>query len=264
MDTETLRERMAALPEMGHPRDYEPRTWPHRQAELRRRVAEDDPTKFLEWSVVHDALFVGDAPAIKHQLADLLRGDWCYWRRGVEETGFGNPERLPAHDKTSGNMVHQAYILKQWMDISGRRVDSLNAIFEFGGGYGAMARLCKQLEFDGAYCIYDLPELLLLQEFYLSNTGVENVVFTQEPIEEIHFDLFIAACSLSEVPFELRDKILDGIKVKDYVIMYQGAYMKRDNSGYFKAWAATRPDITWTHDAMGFYPYHQLLIGVMA
>lgn len=262
MDVETLRERMAALPEMGHPRDYKPRTWPHRQAEIRRRVAKDDPTKFLEWSVVHDALFVGDAPAIKYQLAELLREGWCYWRRGVEEVDFGNPARLPAHDRTSGNMVHQAYILRQWEVMSGKKVESLNSIFEFGGGYGAMARLCKQLGFEGAYCIYDLPELLLLQEFYLSNTGVENAVFTQEPIEEIEFDLFIAACSLSEVPFELRDEILGKVKAKNYVIMYQGSYMKRNNQEYFHRWAESINDIDWSYSKMGFYPHHQFLVGI--
>jgi hypothetical protein len=253
---------MAALPKMGQPGDYEPRTWPHRQAELRMRVAKSNPAKFLEWSVVHDALFVGNAPAIKHQLADLLRGDWKRWRRGVEESDFGNPARLPACEKTSGNMVHQAYILKQWETVAGERVESLNSIFEFGGGYGAMARLCNQLGFEGAYCIYDLPELSLLQEFYLSNTGVENVVFTQEPIEEIVFDLFIAACSLSEVEFELRDEILDSIEARSYVIMYQGAYDGRNNREYFESWAETKPDLEWHRQRMDFYPHHQFLIGV--
>lgn len=262
MDVKEFREKIAALPPMQEASTYPRFTWERRQAELRKQIARDDPRDFLTWATVHEALFVGDGPTVKPQFEALLRNDWQRWRRGVREVDFGKPSRLKVHEQTSGNMVHQAYILKQWEDAARERVENLDSIFEFGGGYGSMARLCAQLGFDGAYCIYDLPELLLLQEFYLSNVGIDNVIFVQRPPADIEFGLFIGACSLSEVPFELRDKILNEVNAQGYVILYQGQYTGRNNHQYFQSWKETRPDLTWIDYQTEYLDYHRFLVGV--
>ena len=43
-------------------------------------------------------------------------------------------------------------------------------ILEIGGGYGNFCRLLMKRGFAGSYVIYDLPEFLQLQEWYLGRT----------------------------------------------------------------------------------------------
>ena len=141
--------------------NYKRFTWQRRQAELREKLLGENPAAFLTWPMVHEALFVGDAPWVAHELEALQENGWNRWQKGVKEAKFGKPTYLKAEGSTSGNMVHQAYILKQWEDAAGGQVEKLTTVFEFGGGYGAMARLCKQLGFKGVHVIVDLPEFRL-------------------------------------------------------------------------------------------------------
>jgi hypothetical protein len=217
--------------------------------------------------MIHEALFVGDAPWVAHELEALQEDGWNRWQRGIKESKFGKPVRMKAEDSTSGNMVHQAYILKQWEDVAGRHVESLKNIFEFGGGYGAMARVCNQLGFRGPHVIADLPEFLLLQQFYLSQTGVPNAVFAADytPFKGMEFDLFIAGCSLSEVPFDVRDAVLDTIRTKSYVILYQVCYMGRDNQDYFQEFMSKRRNgMEWHNYQVPHWTNHKYLVGVHA
>ena len=257
-----LREQMASLDEMGHFGNYPRFTWEHRQAELRYMVKNENPVAFLTWPMIHEALFVGDAPWVINEL-EVLQTDWSRWEKGIKEVPFGEPVGMEACEETSGNMAHQGYILKQWEDASGRQIEDLKSIFEFGGGYGAMARLCWQLSFRGAYVIQDLPEFSLLQEYYLSNTGITNVVMCNnfKLIEGLAPNLFIAACSLSEVPFEVRDEVLNGIHAKNYVILYQGNYMGRDNHEYFYEFAKTKPKVSWLNYQVPHWEAHWYLVG---
>ena len=263
MDAKTLRDKMAALPPMAAPSTYPRFTWPRRQVELRAHIKRDDPEEFLTWSTIHECLFVGDSRAAQAELA-ALREEWDYWWPAIEEDEFGKPVGMEACEDTSGNIVHQAYILKQWRDASGRDVKDLANIFEFGGGYGAMARLCNRLGFKGPHVIQDLPEFSYLQQYYLSNTGITNAIFTDEiwPFDEIEFDLFIAACSLSEIPFEERDDVLNKIQADNYLILYQRIYKERDNHRYFYDWAETMTDHVWLNYPVPHFPQHWYLVGV--
>lgn len=263
MNADQLRKALKELPGLG-PSSGLPRfTWERRRAELPERVKGDDLSRFLTWPMMAEAFFVGDAPWVQHELKALQEDDWERWQNGIKEVEFGAPARLEAHEDSSGQMVHQAYILKQWEDAAEKKVGQLQQVFEFGGGYGSMARLCRQLGFRGAYAIHDLPEFLLLQRFYLSQTGVPNVAFIEnyEPLMGMTFDLFIAACSLSEVPFEVRDKVLDTIPARGYVILYQQDYMGRDNHSYFYEFAQTRPQLVWKNYQVKHWPTHWYLVG---
>ena len=42
-------------------------------------------------------------------------------------------------------------------------------LIEFGGGYGSMCRLIKNMGYEVFYIIYDLKHLNLIQEYFLSN-----------------------------------------------------------------------------------------------
>jgi len=270
MDKKELRQAIRDLPPMNPPGDYPRFTWIRRQAEIREKILNDDPSLFLTWPIVHEALFVGDSPQANMELDELKKDGWWRWQRGIRETTFGAPTRMKAWEDASGQMVHQAYILKQWEDKAGKRVeDDARAILEFGGGYGSMARLCYQLGFEGVHVIYDLPELSWLQHYYCSQTGVPRVFIYWKPewfeqvVCSITYDLFIAACSLSEVPFELRDFVLGNVRTRGYVILYQTHFQGLENRSYFEQFAESKPGYEWfDYEVPGHRLGHRYLVGV--
>ena len=54
-------------------------------------------------------------------------------------------------------------------ETTGSKIDTLELIFEFGGGYGSMCRLAHNLGFNQAYIIFDLQPFSALQNYYLSS-----------------------------------------------------------------------------------------------
>lgn len=261
MDITELRTKIKELPARGPSSGYPRFTWERRQAELLERImGANDLSRFLTWPMMAEAFFVGDAPWVQFEL-DALRDDWGRWKKGIEEVDLGRPVRMEAHPSTSGQMVHQAYILKQWEDAAQASIEDIDSVFEFGAGYGSMARLCHQLGFRGVYAIHDLPEFQLLQQYYLSQTGVTNAVFFPKYEHLSQFDLFIAGCSLSEVPFEVRDNVLGTVSARGYVILYQEHYMGRDNHSYFNDFAERRPELKWKNYQVPHWKAHWYLVG---
>lgn len=196
-------------------------TWTNHRLEVRRRIMADDPSKFLTWSVIHATMFVGEAPYIQAEriaAADVLSA-------------------LPEWMQRDTNTVHQAYHLLQWLS-SGNSLDSLTTVVEFGGGYGSMALLFRQLGYKRAYQIYDFPEFQLLQKYYLATNGITDVSFpTKMPKQG---DLLIALWSLAEVSLAERSLIVDGLDYKHTLIAYSECWDDADNVSYFSQWPGNR------------------------
>lgn len=77
---------------------------------------------------------------------------------------------------TSANRAHHVAHLAFYSKMTGDRVWASEIIFEWGGGYGSMARLIRKMNNKVTYIISDLPELLALQYVYLGALeGVENL-----------------------------------------------------------------------------------------
>ena len=70
-------------------------------------------------------------------------------------------------------MIFQAYHLCRFEEATGRPLASMPLIVEFGGGYGRLCQLAHDLGFRGTYVIFDLPEVAVLQRFYLRHVGIE-------------------------------------------------------------------------------------------
>lgn len=192
-------------------------TWTDHRREIRRRIMADDPSKFLTWSVIHATMFVGEAPYIPAERV----------------AAAGVLSALPEQMQRDTNMVHQAYHLHHWLS-SGNRLDDLGSVVEFGGGYGSMALLFRQLGYKGDYRIYDFPELQLLQRYYLATCGVHDVLFpTKMPKSG---DLLIALWSLAEVRLPDREAILDGADYLHTLISYSECWDEDDNVAYFATW----------------------------
>lgn len=218
-----LKEKMAALPPITEP--YPAHTWPRHQVSLRKHVANDDSYSFLGWSTVVATMFVGNGASFINDEYEALP---YRYRRTLPEPHFGHPELLIIDGTvTSGNLVHQAYHLFQLEESLKVRIEELDSIVEFGGGYGAMVLLCRRLGFKGKYTIIDLPELSLLQKFYLSNTiGLDGVGF----IDDYDFakkkkaDLFMGIYSISEIAPNSRLALLRNIKAANRFIAFQHTY----------------------------------------
>lgn len=217
--------------------------------DLRRCIEEKDLTTFLSWPVIRKTMFVGDSLIVKDELEALRNSPngWDRWDWAIREDDFGMPERLPWMKETSGNMIHQAYHLSRWEETVGTLVGDLDSIVEFGGGYGAMARLVHRLGFRGRYMIYDLPEFSALQDFYLSGIGIPAMLKTTgddifpDPLDA---DLLIACFSLGEVSPRLRDAFLE-FPFRSYLIVSQRTWNGCDLFEYFDAFADGRPDLVW-------------------
>lgn len=203
MDIKELREIVKALPTL--PPTADRFTWLRRRIEVKRHILTQDPSEFLQWSTIHETMFVGSAPYTDYEFERLMSSGEK-WQDAIIEPRFGNPPMY--NEITSGNVIHQAYMLKLFEDLFENSINDFDSIIEFGGGYGAMARMVRRLGFSGRYTIYDFPEFSALQAYYLSNVGVSDVTTISDISDVIHHELVVALWSMSEAPIEDRDKFL--------------------------------------------------------
>lgn len=267
MNEQEFRDAIAALETPKDPPP--PDSWGRHRWELHRHAAADKPREFLRWSTIRATMFVANAPYIKSEW-EALRNSSCErdnssdvpqrWVGAAMEdvNNFGAPERLPFAPATSGNMVHQAYHLLQWETATGQRADKIGTIVEFGGGYGAMCAVTRQLGFTGKYVLYDNPEFLLLQEYYLSNVGLHamyRTVYDQGlfPAPPDNVDLLIALYSLSEAPPKLRCRFFDAVQPRFALLLHQESWGGENTIAVFDKFCSDRPQYDWS-----FIPYHAI------
>ena len=209
--------------------------WTNYQASLRQHLECESLDNFLQWSTIQATMFVGNAPYIEFEYDALLSSpNWRKWAKAIKEPMIGNPTMF--NERTSGNLIHQAYHLKQWLDRTGQRLEDMSSIVEVGAGYGAMTYICRRLGFNGHYYIYDLPELVQLQTYYLSD--MDSITWYNQSILDIDFyrlscDLFIASHSLCEIPIDERERYLSQVEAKEYLFVSSYEYGGVDNQAWF-------------------------------
>lgn len=228
MNAVKFREAMAALPEP--PATSAPPWWDFWRHDLWDRAQADDAANFMKWPAVYATMLVNHFP-IGHQLL-YLQEDWERWERVVSD---------PTSESNQRNLINQAYHLKLWEDTTGRRVRELHSIFEFGGGYGAMALVAQRAGFRGVYAIHDLPEFALLQDWWLGNQP-EAVPVTHLP-GPVEADLFIAIYSISETPPAERDRWL---KAESYLMLCSSQFAEYDNLAWIRHVIEQRPEMRWS------------------
>lgn len=209
MNADAVRSAFNQLPALYAPDDF----WTERQLGLRVNVRHEQVEQFLSWPSIVGTMFVAQPEFIEPELAELLAADAPRWQAviGPEYSGYPNT-----------NLIHQAYHLFQWERATGLRVSDLGSIVEIGGGYGALALVCHRAGFRGTYRIYDLPELSILQSFYLSEMGVPCQCVSDTGfkyrIEHITTDLLVAIYSLSETDSLTVDMYLKYIRTDHFLI----------------------------------------------
>ena len=211
--------------------------WEQNIIDLEHDLQYENFSDFLHWAVVKRTMFLGNSPYIAVELFYLVTHNWNLWKRGIEEDRLGNPTPFILCRRSSGNLIHHAYHLAKFMDATKQDVRDFDTVFEFGGGYGSMARLFHNIGFDGEYVIYDIPQFSLLQQRYLKSIGKDDRVTCISDVDHIpEFDgrtLFIGTWSLSEAPVQLRDEILAKVGASSYLMAYQGSFDSIDNCAYF-------------------------------
>jgi len=103
-------------------------------------------------------------------------------------------------------------------------------IVELGAGVGDMADLVYKLGFNGTYSIFDFTEVSRIQRYYHDALGHTDITYTDNADDLEPADLCIATWSLTEMPFDLRDQILDKIgTTKTWLIAYSRNIFGYDN-----------------------------------
>ena len=228
--------------------------WLLNRQELRDNILHRDPRNFLNWPVIKRTMF--NEPS--GDKLDFLKQsvDWSKWKAILKENKVGNPP-------SNGNLINHLFSTVQFTNETRIEFTNQNTIFEFGGGYGSLARLITNLGFQGQYIIFDLPEFSLLQEYYLTSVFPETPVHTTptkeagfivlsdvnqlaEQLKLVSVDCFIALWSLSESPLEIREQVLPLIgEPHSWFIGYQEKFKSIDNVTYFKELSDRYQNITW-------------------
>jgi len=252
-----LRKRIASLSPLPNLND----SWTKHRNSLRMDILKSDPRTFLSWPYIQYTMFHQS----KLEELDELKKEsyWEEWKNHLTENTIGTPRKYPLFTESSGNLIHHAYSLSQIENYSNIDFSKLKTVVEFGGGYGSMARLVYNLGFRGTYIIFDLPEFLALQEYFLGLINIKNIVYTDtlEKLSEAlkptngSIDLFIATWSLSEAPLALREDIFKNLSsIKHFLISYQDSFEEINNVTYFKKFTQDRKGVKWKS-----YPITHLL-----
>ena len=283
---DALREEIRALPDIRENAESRAESaWLTHRRELRRRILEDDPLRFLDWDVVTGSMFVGNRPYIDVEHHYLMsRPEWkSIWEGVIQEDPAGDPKPYKGYKRSSGNRIHQSYHLCRFEEETGLQVSRFPMIVEFGGGYGSMCRLAHKLGFKGLYFIYDLPEFVALQKFYLGLLGMPlievNALSRKEPgilctsdlavlasvdLQEARQSLFIATWSLSETDSAFREQVvaLPAVdRAAAYLITYQRDFEGVDNPRFFDTWRGKRPTVHWVQSEISHMPGNFYLFG---
>lgn len=247
MDANQFRHRMSQLPRPDT--TLKPPFWEAWRLNLYDWVLKNDPAEFWKCPAVYHTMCQAHWPIsieYEYMRLDMRLSSVCQ----IPHFGPNDYLGLASH---SMNLIHQAYHIQQWEQATGRNINQLDTIVEFGGGYGAMALLCHRLGFEGKYIIYDLPEFSLLQEYYLSQFGLLASVEWNPKRKPKDVDLFMALYSLSEVKRHERAYLIH--KAKSYLCLYSGLWEKWDNVHWFQTVLPVMfPSLQWQHTELTHLP----------
>ena len=259
--------------------------WTNNINRLKELVSKDDLRCFLRWDIIQNTMFVTYSHYIIKELFYLMKlSNWKNkWKIAIKESYAGYPLPFFLYRQSSSNLIHHAYHLARFQEVTNINYEMIKNILEFGGGYGSMCRLSRNLNFNGQYIIYDLAPFCLLQEFYFKLLSLINVHENKNYIKNIHSisnidiiknkiidsktissddSLFIATWSLSESPYEIRfeiEKILSQFKY--ILIAYQGVFGKYNNIEYFINLKEKFSKYSWVSQQIEHMPGNYYLFG---
>ena len=202
-------------------------------------------TNFLRKNFIQKMFFVHNRLFILKELLELKKDkNWILYKKLIEEDNVGNPVRYFLYPKSSGNRINHVYHLSVLTKEFNINLKKLNNVFEFGGGYGCMARIFSKINKRTTFTCFDTNIVNLLQYYYLKQNNLDvgfskkNKFHLISNIKKINTrysnSLFIANWSLSETPINFRKKFIKSIKnSKLILISFQENFENIDNLKYF-------------------------------
>ena len=203
-------------------------------------------TNFLRKNFIQKMFFVHNRLFILKELLELKKDkNWILYKKLIEEDNVGNPVRYFLYPKSSGNRINHVYHLSVLTKGFNINLKKLNNVFEFGGGYGCMARIFSKINKRTTFTCFDTSIVNLLQYYYLKQNNLD-VGFSKKNkfrlisnIKKINTrysnSLFIANWSLSETPINFRKKFIKSIKNSKLILLsFQESFENIDNLKYFK------------------------------
>ena len=191
---------------------------------------------------VHNRLF------INNELKTLQNSSkWNFYKKLLIEDDVGNPIRYFLYPKSSGNRINQVFHLSVLINEFGIDIRKIKKVFEFGGGYGCMARIFSKINRNIKYLCFDTFCVNLLQYYYLKNNNLNvgfskknNFFLNSDSLEIKNFyqnfnnSLFIANWSISETPIKFRKKFEKILRNSKYILIgFQENFENIDNLKYF-------------------------------
>lgn len=258
------------LPPIGAHYKKKNELWAQNRESMRHHVENADIDSFLRWSTITATMFTMEVDYLDKEYKALMEDDTGRWMKAITESHIGNPHLYSGNQKASGSLIHQAYHLMQMEKRTGRKVDELDRIVEFGAGYGSMCVISRRLGFKGAYHMFDLPEFSYIQQYYLYQLGLaEGAHFHQVddqgrfPPPPLFTDWLIGCFSLSEVDSGLRNTFVNATNAEQVMmVMAQFWFTKETFSFEYSAFKKANEKYEWENhisDAMESFSY---VIGV--
>lgn len=215
---------------------------------LYKIIKERKLKKFLRYAFIQKMFFVHNRLFILKELSELKKDKkWFYYKKLLLEDNVGDPVRYFLYPSSSGNRINHVYHLSCLENTLNIDLQKIENIFEFGGGYGCMARIFHNINNKISYKIFDTNLVNCLQYYYLKQNGLDvgfennriKLINNLEKInDKIEFknSLFIANWSLSEVPLNLRDKFVSLIgRYENIMISFQENFENINNLKYFQS-----------------------------
>ena len=191
---------------------------------------------------LHNRFFVySELKILKNQI------NWPLYKKLIAEDSIGNPIRYFLYQDSSGNRINHAYHLSVLSNELNIDLYKIKSIFEFGGGYGCMARIFSKFNSQIKYAGFDTPYVNLLQYYYLKYndldvgfsfknkyTLISNLKKIKNNYKVNSNNLFIANWSLSETPIEFRENFIEIIKKSEFILIsFQEKFEDINNLDYF-------------------------------
>ena len=201
---------------------------------------------FLRENFIQKMFFLQNRLFVFKELRELKNSrNWKKYEKLLKEDHVGNPIRYFLYLRSSGNRINHIYhlkVLENELKIDLKK--NIKSIFEFGAGYGLMARIFSKINFKINYVCFDTKHVNLLQYYFLKHNNLDvgfskkRRIYLSSNLKDIKkkSDLFIANWSLSEIPINYRKKFLSKIMESKYIfISFQQQFEDINNLRYFNS-----------------------------
>ena len=203
---------------------------------------------FLREGFIQKMFFLHNRFFVYYELRTLKNNKkWPLYKKLIQEDSIGNPVRYFLYQNSSGNRINHVYHLSVLSNELNIKLSQIGKIFEFGGGYGCMARIFSKINQKIKYTCFDTHYVNLLQYYYLKHnnldvgfseknnyTLISNLRKIKNNYKTNLKNLFIANWSLSETPINFRKNFLTIIKQSDFILIsFQEKFEDINNLKYF-------------------------------